>query len=660
MKKFELKHIASLLVSLFLILFIHFLTSFNLLDGLKNMSLDFRFFLRDTTQAPVDLKEGIVINQENPLASDDIMIVGIDIETIRHFDSVGIQWPFPWGIHADVTRFIDSGKPNSILFDIMLLEHKPGEEELAAAFQEAGNVIPDYALEKDTIHKKTADIEERTAILNTFVLPVDANKLPEIFKEIDSPTPEISRSSKMIGFANALEDSDNKVRNTLLFARVKDKVYPSVVLCTIMSYYNVTVDDLEIVVGSHIRISNADPQKSSEHYPGGIIDIPIDDNGLMPINYIGTHGSFNKIPYFYFHNEGSLEGSLEGKIVMVAAYAATGIADDIKDSPYGQMYGIEHHSHAINTIITNNYLYQFSYKETLILLLVIALIFGLLLPRLSILLSTGTTVIAIIGYIIAAHVLFEKYNIIAAYVTPIIFIITDYTFITTIRMLTEQKEKRIIRQTFSKFVSKTVVDELLRQPEKVKLGGDNKILTVLFSDIRGFTTLSEHLTPEELVKHLNVYLQAMTDIVIKYDGTLDKYVGDEIMAFWGAPIPQANHTYLACKAALEMMVELDRLNAMWKAEKKPPLDIGIGVNSGDMIAGNMGSTSRMDYTLMGDNVNLGARLEGTNKMYGTHVIISEYSYEFLKEYDCVVRELDLIRVKGKAKPVRIYELLDLK
>jgi len=297
--------------------------------------------------------------------------------------------------------------------------------------------------------------------------------------------------------------------------------------------------------------------------------------------------------------------------------------------------------------------------QNLIVLLVIALVLGLLLPRLSIVWSLAITGIFLILYIVGAYFLFDIFNYIVALATPVIQVGFMFTLIITYRVLTEQREKRYIRQTFSKFVSKTVVDELLKKPEMLKLGGEKKILSVLFSDIRGFTTLSERMTPEHLVDHLNHYLQAMTDIVIKYDGTLDKYVGDEIMAFWGAPIPQNNHALLSCKAAIEMMTKLKEMNTHWRQEGKDAINIGIGINTGEMIVGNVGSSSRMDYTLIGDNVNLGARLEGTNKIYSTNIIISEYTYEQVKE-QVIVRELDLIRVKGKDRPVTIYELIDVK
>ena len=197
---------------------------------------------------------------------------------------------------------------------------------------------------------------------------------------------------------------------------------------------------------------------------------------------------------------------------------------------------------------------------------------------------------------------------------------------------------------------------MLKDPSKLKLGGDKKNLSVLFSDIRGFTTVSEKLTPEELVHLLNEYLTAMTDIVFKYDGLLDKYMGDAIMAVFGAPLDQPDHPERACMTAIRMMEKLKKLQKKWSDEERPVLDIGIGINSGDMVVGNMGSEMRFDYTVMGDSVNLGSRLEGINKEYGTNIVISEFTYEKVKD-TLLCRELDSVRVKGKALPVRIYELL---
>nr|HNH55725.1 adenylate/guanylate cyclase domain-containing protein [Leptospiraceae bacterium] len=178
------------------------------------------------------------------------------------------------------------------------------------------------------------------------------------------------------------------------------------------------------------------------------------------------------------------------------------------------------------------------------------------------------------------------------------------------------------------------------------------------SDIRGFTTLSEALSPEELVKLLNEYLSSMTEIIIETKGTIDKYMGDAIMAFWGAPVDLEDHAYYACIASLIQMDKLEKLQNSWKERNLPSIDIGIGLNTGYAVVGNMGSSQRMDYTCMGDTINLGSRLEGSNKTYGTNIIISEYTYERVKDR-VYARELDLVQVKGKTHPVRIYELIGL-
>jgi adenylate cyclase len=233
---------------------------------------------------------------------------------------------------------------------------------------------------------------------------------------------------------------------------------------------------------------------------------------------------------------------------------------------------------------------------------------------------------------------------------------TIYLVITVYRYVTEEREKKKIRGAFQYYLTASVVNEILKDPSKLKLGGDKKHLSVMFSDIRGFTSIAEKLSPEELVKLLNEYLTAMTDIVFKYDGLLDKYIGDAIMAVFGAPLDQPDHAFRACRTALEMMSELRRLREKWAAEGRPDVNIGVGINSGDMVVGNMGSEMRFDYTVMGDSVNLASRLEGINKEYGTNIILSEFTYEIVKD-DFTCRQIDAVRVKGKKLPVRIFELI---
>jgi adenylate cyclase len=196
-------------------------------------------------------------------------------------------------------------------------------------------------------------------------------------------------------------------------------------------------------------------------------------------------------------------------------------------------------------------------------------------------------------------------------------------------------------------------------PKKLRLGGERKELTVLFSDIADFTKISERISPEYLVQVLNEYLNVMTAIIFSHQGTLDKYEGDAILAFWGAPIAQRDHALRTCRAALDMQKSLIGLRKMWESEGKPPFHVRIGINSGEMVVGNMGGASRFDYTVIGDSVNLGSRLEGANKQYGTGIIISEHTYRHVRN-DVVARELDMLLVSGKTELIRVFELIGVR
>jgi adenylate cyclase len=234
--------------------------------------------------------------------------------------------------------------------------------------------------------------------------------------------------------------------------------------------------------------------------------------------------------------------------------------------------------------------------------------------------------------------------------------VLSYTVLTLIRYITVERAGRQIRNAFQFYVSEAVVGEILKDPSMLTLGGDRKDISVLFSDIKGFTSLSEGLSAEDLVQILNEYLTKMTDVVFSHMGLLDKYIGDAIMAVYGAPLPQPDHPLKACLTALDMRAELMELQKRWEATGRPKLEIRIGINSGYAVVGNMGSKKRFDYTVLGDNVNLASRLENLNKVYNTKILISENTYVNVKD-DIAVRELDLVRVRGKTIPVKIYEMI---
>jgi adenylate cyclase len=390
----------------------------------------------------------------------------------------------------------------------------------------------------------------------------------------------------------------------------------------------------------------------------GEIFIPTDENGRMLINFLGPQKTFphhsisdilyNKLP----------KGTFKDKIVLVGA-TAVGLGD-IVSTPIlsGEYPGPEVHANIMENILTKDFLHRPKWAITydMLAILMLGLLSGFVIPRLSarkgILFASGLFVL----HILICRWLFIYFGFLVNVIYPLLTLVLVYTSITLYRYITEERERKKIRGAFSFYVSSSVVNEMLKSPDKLKLGGDKKELSVLFSDIRGFTTISEGLTPEELVNLLNEYLTVMTDIVFKYDGTLDKYMGDAIMAIYGAPLEQSDHPSRACYSALNMMKELKKLNESWILEGKKPLDIGIGINTGMMMVGNMGSDQRFDYTVMGDAVNLSSRLEGANKAYRTNILISDSTYERVKnEFVCM--EMDSVKVKGKTRPVRIYQLV---
>lgn len=478
--------------------------------------------------------------------------------------------------------------------------------------------------------------------------------------------------------------------------KYKDTFVPAITLSLALEYFNKKPEDIEVRIGEYIKIPSPQyfdvekqawvpyqvvekPAKYSKE--GALLKpeikkileeviIPIDENGQMLINFMGNPstadpGGHQTYPIRSYSGYAAKSPPFDpstwpktmavaNKILMTGPFAR-GIAADEKTTPYGLMYGVEIHANALNTILMNKFLKEVPSWINISILFFLVMCTAFLTSRLSTLWAAVFSIFSILVFFISTSIIFDSMNYIVDFAPSAVGVFFTFLSIVVYRVMTEEKDKKRIRNMFGRYVSPAVVDQILENPPE--LGGVDKNLTVFFSDIRGFTTLSETMTPQELVNHLNIYLTSMTDIILEFRGTLDKYVGDEIMCFWGAPIPQEDHALLACKCALKQMEALRKLNEGWPPEKR--INIGIGLNSGVMTVGNMGSLGRMNYTLMGDNVNLGARLEGTNKQYATQIIISEFTYPLVKD-KVIVRELDNIRVKGKNKPVLIYELLDIK
>ncbi|MDH5681118.1 MAG: CHASE2 domain-containing protein [Spirochaetota bacterium] len=357
-----------------------------------------------------------------------------------------------------------------------------------------------------------------------------------------------------------------------------------------------------------------------------------------------------------------INARLRGKLVMLASTAPSLL--DLRPTPFLEKEaGAQIHVSVLDNMLQNDFLKELNEWYIFLIIIFVSVITGIATSGSSMSKSVLFSLIIFLLTLTAGIVLFRYMNVVADIMLPLMSIFLVFLLDTIIHYFAEQKEKGYIKGAFGQYLSPKVIDILINDPSKLALGGQRKIITAFFSDVAGFSTISEKLTPDELVSLLNIYLTEMCDIVAKYDGTVDKFEGDAIIAFWGAPLDEAEHAKQACFTTIEMQQHMDVMRARFKAEGRDALiyemKMRVGLNSGPAVIGNMGSKTRMDYTMMGDTVNLAARLEGANKFYGTYSMISEMTYEMAKDH-IDARVLDKIQVVGKKEAVTVYELMDKK
>jgi adenylate cyclase len=456
-----------------------------------------------------------------------------------------------------------------------------------------------------------------------------------------------------IGFFNVSSDPDGVLRRTMLvlpFGRSKEisdwQLYASLEVQTIRLFLGMKSDQV---------IAHFDQTGIARLDFGTALLIKPDATGHLSINYHGPRGTY---PYYSIADvirHKISPGTFKDKIVLVGA-SATGIAD-LRTPPYGEIDypGVEVHANVIDNMLHQNFLIR-GVKQQLcdaILIVLLGLPLGvwmaLVSPRWMWFGAFLFAPLVAVDYWSFLHGWCLNFTIPALTLTSNVLLVSLY------RSLFEEKEKRRVRSAFGQYLSPEVIRRLLVNPRLVE--PKKTEITVMFSDIRGFTTISEKLDAQDLALFLNQYLSDMTGLVFDHFGTLDKYIGDAVMAFWGAPFEEPGHAAKACNTALKMMDRVRQMQKKWEAEGKPHLDIGIGLNTGMASVGNMGSALRYGYTALGDAVNLSSRLEGLNKDYGTHILVNETTYTAARDDGFVFRELDLIRVKGKLQPVTIYELI---
>jgi adenylate cyclase len=466
------------------------------------------------------------------------------------------------------------------------------------------------------------------------------------------PLARFAEVGHRLGHFNTAPDPDGTLRRLPILAKLEGPrgFLPHLTVQTAAAYYDAAIEpvfDPELGRLSSVRL--VPPQ-------GPVVSIPLQvTEQFALIDHLGPRSVFKTVSFSDAVDNTFDPELVKGKALLVGVTLIGNF--DQRVTPYSEFEpGIFTSASFLSNILQGVFLTRPPAMRGLELLFMLLAPFFLarVLPRVLFRWKL-LVILAVAGaWLVVDQVLFVR-GLQLATVMPTFTVLLASFGIIFVGYLSVDREKVQLRSAFQHYLNESVMESMLQHPEKLKLGGEKKEMTVLFSDIRGFTTLAERMAPEALVKFINSYLTPMTRIVFEEGGTLDKYIGDALMAFWGAPVDQPDHALRACRAAIRFLEALTELKVAWREQNLPEFDIGVGINSGAMIVGNMGSDIRFDYTVMGDSVNLASRLEGTNKEYETRVLISESTHA-LVQGQVNARRLGAVRVKGKRRPVGIFEL----
>ncbi len=674
-------------------------------SGLENSAQSGLVFLQSIEESSLDLRfemRGVRLHDPN------IVIVGIDEKTLQQIGS----FPLPRKAYAKLVNELNAGGARVIAFDatfpvpesnsavealnklridvastappavltqINELEAASDQDALfASAMKKGGNVVLGHIfLDQQRANSANAKVAEE--YLNIIwdhafpqVVPVGFKKDVKadigaawiknggtVAQGVEANIAKLAEAAASYGFININPDSDDTLRHGLLMLGYKDQSYYPSLDGEVVRLYE-KIPDQQVV--AYVSPNGLDHIELGSHIVKRVRD------GSALINYTGPYRTYSQYSMWDVMSGALAPDTFRDKIVLVGA-TAVGIGD-IRTTPFqsaGTPYmGVEVHANIIDNLLHSQepgrgFLQRGGREEMIDIgfILLFGVVFGFLFSRITPLYSTILVITTLFAFGWFVYFLFASRGQWLSFVIPAATLAANYAGITSVRMVREESEKRKIRKTFSQYLSPGVIELMQKDPEKyIRPGGEMKELTILFSDIRGFTTISEKLTPDELVQLLNEYFGQMTEIIFDTNGTLDKYIGDAIMAFWGSPYPQEDHAFRSCSCALQMSRGLAKLNEKLQSAGRSPIGIGIGLNTGPVNVGNMGSERRLSWTVMGDNVNLASRLEGITKEYHVQLIISEATYRHVSS-QFVCRELDKIRVKGKTLPVTIYELMDV-
>jgi len=620
--------------------------SLGILQRLELASIDYRVQAR-----PRDLS----LND-----SSNVVIVEISEES---FQSLPLRWPWPRSYYSHLLRNLHAAGARAVGIDLILgsndVYSAANDEDLRRAIRETNIAV---------LAGKTEVVDDR------YVRTTSTEHFGNIFFGVDSS----------LGLVNIRNDADGVYRRySPFFESSSGRRIPTLGFAILNRYFDIH------------SLATAENRPQEFFYANR--SIPKYDQVSFLINFYGPSRTFRHIKFadviddetfttteeaqtgeevntFSDPDYGYLyDGTFRDKIVLVGSTVPED--HDLFPVSIGRgkqagdnlIYGVEIHANVIESVIRGEFITREPPLVDIAIVVALTLLTFLVTSTLKGFKTKHPFIVELNGFLFAlleifligyaALYLFNTHNYLLSTVSPVLAVLGGYVASSVYHFVLERQQRLLIKTMFSTYVNPTVVDELLRNPDKLTLGGERRELSVLFSDIESFTTIAEGMPSQELVGLLNDYLSTMTEIVFSHDGTLDKYEGDALMAFWGAPIPQPDHAVRACKTALEMQRALVELRESWGRSGKPILNVRIGINTGEMTVGNMGGKRKFDYTVIGDSVNLASRLEGANKIYRTSIMVGERTYELVKE-TVLGRELDRITVKGRSEPVKIHELLN--
>ncbi len=486
---------------------------------------------------------------------------------------------------------------------------------------------------------------------------------PDVLKRIREMIIKIHPPKKAVGVLNAIDafamwasyqgftgqnvDYIGKVRKEYMAVQYKGDFYPCLGVQAARIFLDAQPKELQFWLAHKLVIKD--------------IEIPLDGLNRLVIDYCGPAYTFPTYSFIDVY-EGRIGPEVfKDKIVFLGAAPSISLGDIVQTPFTSMLPGVEKQATVVENLIHGKFLKR-GQREAfvdLIAIIVISLLLGFILPLVSIVVGGLISFALLSGYYCYCYYVFVNYGLWFNVIYPTTAVILCVSITSLVRYFSTEKARRIAKGAFENFMDPKVVQEILKEPDTIKLGGEERVITVFFSDIAKFTAIAESLTPSKLIELLNRYLSEMTEIIMDHGGYLDKYIGDAIVAAFGTPLDQPDHAVKACYAAIDNQKKLIELRKEFREKKQSEINVRIGINTGTALVGNVGSQNRLSYTMIGDEVNLGARLEAANKHFGTSIMISEMTYQLVEDY-VEARELDIIRVVGKKRPVRVYELIDKK